>query len=222
MATLGIEVGDFIAVDPQPEISSNGFVNARHLDDKAGVASVLAAAKALRDLGGELPVDCHLLFTITEETGVGASHVLHGDVAEMVSVDNGTVAPGQHTVEFGVTIGMMDSSGPFDYHLTRHLLRLCREADIPHARDIFRYYRSDAAAAVEAGNDIRTALVCFGLDASHGYERVHLSSLLALAELLGAYMLSPSLFARDRDALGPRGDLPLDTTSAELRRLVRD
>lgn len=220
VATLGIEVGDFIAIDAQPEFSSNGFVNARHLDDKAGVASVLAAAKALRDLGGELPVDCHLLFTITEETGVGASHVLHGDVAEMVSVDNGTVAPGQQTTEFGVTIGMMDSSGPFDYHLTRHLLRLCRDQEIAHARDIFRYYRSDAAAAVEAGNDIRTALVCFGLDASHGYERVHLSSLVALAQLLIAYMQSAPLFARDTAALGPRGDLPLDPVSAELRRIA--
>lgn len=219
-ATLGIEVGDFIAIDSQPEMSANGFVNARHLDDKAGVASVLAAAKALREQGGELPVDCHLLFTITEETGVGASHVLHGDVAEMVSVDNGTLAPGQNTTEFGVTVGMMDSSGPFDFHLTRHLLRLCRDEEISHARDIFRYYRSDAAAAVEAGNDIRTALVCFGLDASHGYERVHMSSLLALSHLLMAYMHSAPLFDRDTDAIGPRGDLPLDAVSAELRRFA--
>jgi hypothetical protein len=28
-----------------------------------------------------LPVDCHLLFTISEEVGSGASAVLHGDVA---------------------------------------------------------------------------------------------------------------------------------------------
>ena len=44
-----------------------------------------AQAKALREHGVELPVDCHLLFTITEEVGSGASAVLHGDVAEMVS-----------------------------------------------------------------------------------------------------------------------------------------
>ncbi|MGR8918636.1 MAG: osmoprotectant NAGGN system M42 family peptidase [Gammaproteobacteria bacterium] len=210
VSQLGIEVGDFVSIEPMPVISSSGFVNSRHLDDKAGVAAVLAAAKAVRDFGKPLPVDCHLLFTIAEEVGVGASHILHGDVAELVSVDNGTHAPGQATTEFGVTVAMMDSSGPFDYHLTRHLLALCEEHGIEHARDIFKYYRSDAAAALEAGNDIRTALVCFGLDASHGHERVHVSSLAALATLLGAYMTSDPLFARDTEAIGPRGDLPLD------------
>ncbi|WP_370867282.1 hypothetical protein [Parvibaculum sp.] len=73
---------------------------------------------------------------------------------------------------------------------------------------MFRYYRSDAAAALEAGNDIRTALLCFGLDASHGYERVHLDSLEALARLLVLYMQSKPLFRRDRSAIGPVDDLP--------------
>ena len=40
--------------------------------------------------------------------------MLHGDVAELVSIDNGTIAPGQFTSEYGVTIAMQDSSGPFD------------------------------------------------------------------------------------------------------------
>src|SRR3546814_12158694 len=78
---------------------------------------------------------------------------------------------------------MQDSSGPFDRHLTRRLLELCGKYDIEHSRDVFRYYRSDAASALEAGNDIRTALVCFALDASHGYERSHEDSLIALARL---------------------------------------
>ena len=102
----------------------------------------------------------------------------------------------------------MDSSGPFDWHLTRHLLHLCRSHAIDHARDVFRFYRSDAASAVEAGNDIRTALLCFACDASHGYERTHEDSLSALGRLLAAYMLSPPLFQRDVKALGPLGDFP--------------
>src|SRR3546814_657003 len=153
-------------------------------------------------------MDCHLLFTIAEEVGVGASTVLHGDVAELVSIDNGTIAPGQYTCEYGVTVAMQDSSGPFDRHLTRRLLELCGKYDIEHSRDVFRYYRSDAASALEAGNDIRTALVCFALDASHGYERSHEDSLIALARLLALYMQSKPLFARDKTAMGPLGDLP--------------
>jgi len=212
LQALGINIGDTIAIDSQLEISNSGFINARHLDDKAGVAALLAVARAVRQHGLNLPVDCHLLFTISEEVGVGASHILHGDVAELVSIDNGTIAPGQNTCEYGVTIAMQDSSGPFDWHLTRHLLNLCRTHGIEHSRDVFRYYRSDAAAALEAGNDIRTALTCFALDASHGYERTHVDSLLALGELLLAYIQSKPLFQRDAQPLGPMGDFPAPGT----------
>lgn len=211
---LGIHVGDTVSIDPSPEFMDNGFIVSRHLDDKAGVAAMLAAARAISESDARLPMDCHLIFTIAEEVGVGASTVLHGDVAELVSIDNGTIAPGQYTSEYGVTIAMQDSSGPFDRHLTRSLLGICDKYRIEHARDVFRYYRSDAASALEAGNDIRTALVCFALDASHGYERSHVDSLIALARLLTLYMQSKPLFARDKAVLGPLGDLP--PTRADL------
>ena len=215
---LGINIGDTIAIDAATEVTKNGFVNARHLDDKAGVAAVLAAAKAVRDEHAQVAMDCHLLFTISEEVGVGASHVLHGDVAELVSIDNGTMAPGQNTSEYGVTVAMQDSSGPFDWHLTRSLIKLCEDYEIEHSRDVFRYYRSDGAAALEAGNDIRTALVCFALDSSHGYERTHVDSLTALSRLLGLYMQNRPLFARDTEALGPAGDLPAAGGEVERRK----
>jgi putative aminopeptidase FrvX len=143
-----------------------------------------------------------LLFTISEEVGSGASAVLHGDVAEMVTVDTGPVAPIQVGDEFGVTVCMKDSTGPFDYHLTHKLLSLCQDYGIRHQRDVFRHYRCDSASAIEAGNDIRTALVCFGTDATHGYERCHLRALQALGELLCLYVQSPPTARRDRVELG--------------------
>jgi peptidase M42 family hydrolase len=205
---LGVHVGDFIAVDPNPEFSSNGYINSRHLDDKAGAAVLLSLAKGLVQHRVALPVDCHLLFTISEEVGSGASAVLHGDVAEMVTIDNGTTAPGQNSSEFGVTLAMADMSGPFDYHLNHRLIELCKEFGIRHQRDVFRYYRSDSAAAVEAGNDLRTALIAFGVDASHGYERIHWDALRSLVELLTVYVQSPPLFGRDRYDMGPRPGFP--------------
>jgi peptidase M42 family hydrolase len=208
LMALGFQIGDFIAWDPSPEFFANGFVVSRHLDDKAGVAAVLGAVKAAVDCGVEIPVNCHVLFTISEETGTGASAALHGEVAEMVAVDNATPGPGQASREQGVTIAMMDSSGPFDYHLTHRLLALCQEYGIEHQRDVFRSYRCDAASAVEAGNDLRVALVCFGVDASHGYERTHLSSLVSLAELLTLYIQTGPTRQRDREALGPLSDFP--------------
>lgn len=203
LEALGVRVGDFVAVDPQPEFSDNGFINSRHLDDKAGVATLLAAAKAAVEGGFELPVDCHLLFTLSEEVGSGASHILHRDVAEMVTIDTAPLAPGQNTAERGVTIAMQDSDGPFDYHLTRKLLRLCAEHGIDCRRDVFRYYHSDSASAIDAGNDIRTALVCFGTDATHGWERTHRDALESMGRLLLHYMLSEPTFRRDRETLAP-------------------
>ena len=169
---LGIHVGDFVAIDPQPEFLDNGYIVSRHLDDKAGCAVSLAALKAMVDSKIETPVDIHFIFTITEEVGSGASSVLLDHVVSMVSIDNGTTAPGQNSSEFGATIAMADQVGPFDYHLTRKLIRLCQENDIRHQRDVFRYYRSDSASALEGGADVRTALITFGIDASHGYERI--------------------------------------------------
>jgi peptidase M42 family hydrolase len=204
----GFRVGDFVAIDPQPEFRENGYIVSRHLDDKAGVACVITAVKQMLDHQLTPPIECRLLFTIFEEVGSGASGVLHGDVAEMVSVDNSVNAPNQNSAEYNVTFAMMDSSGPHDYHLTRWLIDLARQYRIDHDRDVFKHYRSDAAAAVESGNDLRTALVCFGVDGSHGYERTHLRSLTCLTRLLMVYMQSGPAVPRDRAALADLEGFP--------------
>lgn len=197
LAAHGIAIGDHVAIDPRPEITKSGYINSRHLDDKAGVAVMLTALRALVEARSRIPVDTYFLFSISEEVGSGASAVLHGDVAAMVSIDNGTTAPGQNSAERGATIAMADSTGPFDYHLTNKLIDLCEWHGIEYQRDIFRYYRCDSASAIEAGNDIRTALITFGIDASHGYERVHEHALISLAQLVTAYVRSGVEIRRD-------------------------
>jgi len=101
---------------------------------------------------------------------------------------------------------MMDSSGPFDFHLTRKLIDICQSYEIQHQRDVFRHYRCDSASAVEAGNDTRTALICFGIDASHGYERTHLNALRSLAELTTLYLQSEPTFMKDKAELAEFAD----------------
>ncbi|KJK19577.1 osmoprotectant NAGGN system M42 family peptidase [Pseudomonas sp. NPDC087612] len=200
--SLGIGIGDFVAFDPLPEFTESGHISARHLDDKAGVAALLASLKAIVESGAQPLIDCHPLFTITEETGSGAAAALPWDVSEFVGIDIAPVAPGQHSSEHAVSVAMQDSAGPYDYHLTRHLLKLAREHELPARRDVFRYYFSDAHSAITAGHDIRTALLAFGCDATHGYERTHIDSLAALSRLLTAYLLSPPVFASDSQATG--------------------
>ncbi|MGF1529236.1 MAG: osmoprotectant NAGGN system M42 family peptidase [Candidatus Competibacterales bacterium] len=205
---LGVHVGDYVAFDPHPEINDNGYINARYLDDKAGVATLLAAIKALRDQNITLPVDCYPLFTISEEVGSGASAIIPEAISEMVGIDIAIPAQGQNSRERGVTIPLKDSHGPFDYHLSRKLIALCQDYGLEHQRDVFRYYYSDSASALNAGHDIRPALICFGADASHGYERTHISALQGVAELIALYAQSPPTYARDLRTLGPIEGFP--------------
>jgi peptidase M42 family hydrolase len=221
---LGIRIGDFVAIDPGAEFLENGYIVSRHLDNKAGCAVLLAALRAMVEAQVRTPVDIHFIFTITEEVGSGASAVLLDNVVAMVSIDNGTTAYGQNSAEFGVTVAMADQSGPFDYHLTRKLIRLCEDNGIRHQRDVFRYYRSDSASALEGGADVRTALITFGIDASHGYERIHMHSLKSLAELTVLYAASPVEIARDTEELAgiesfteqPTGPAPQSTDDPSL------
>jgi len=218
LRALGIKVGDFVAQVAFPIITRSGFVTSRHLDDKAGVAAALTAVKALVEQECPLEVSARLLITISEEVGHGASSGITNDVAELLSVDAAVVAPGQTTKETAVTVAMQDLHGPFDYHLTRRLCALAERAGVQHTRDVFRYYRSDVAAALEAGAETRAALIGFGVDATHGHERTHLDSIMATARLLGLYLQTPLTFRSwDAERAGPLSRFP-STAVQPVRR----
>lgn len=194
LAALGLRSGDFVAFDADPEISENGYICARHLDNKAGASALLTALKQIRESGRQPAIDLHAIFTITEEVGTGAGSSLSAKVVEFVGIDIGPVAPGQNARETGVTLCAQDTSGPFDFHMLQKLKGLCRKYGIAHQVDVFRYYYSDANSAVKAGHDVRDALITFGTDATHGYERTHMSSLESLARLLCVYSFSKPVY----------------------------
>ncbi|HSO19644.1 MAG TPA: osmoprotectant NAGGN system M42 family peptidase, partial [Desulfosarcina sp.] len=114
----------------------------------------------------------------------------------------------QNATEFHAVVAMMDQTGPFDYHLNRKLCAIAKAHGIDIVRDVFRFYRSDSASAIEAGNDTRTALVSFGIDGSHGYERTHVASLTAVADLIALYLQSAPTFSRDKDQLATLKGFP--------------
>ncbi|MFP8966751.1 osmoprotectant NAGGN system M42 family peptidase [Pokkaliibacter sp. CJK22405] len=207
----GLEVGDYVAFDPNPEITDTGFIISRHLDNKAGAAALLASLEALQRQNLRPRLTTQILFTVSEEVGSGAGHALSDDITEFVGIDIGPVASGQNARETGVTVAMKDSSGPFDYHLSHHLIELCRQHDIPWQRDVFRFYYSDAVSAVQAGHDIRPALITFGTDATHGYERTHIHALESCSRLMSAYLMSDLALKNDRKA-----DIPLRDFAAAI------
>jgi putative aminopeptidase FrvX len=185
---LGINVGDYIHFDPRFELTEAGFVKSRHLDDKAGVACMVAALKCLSDSRLRPKRTTHFLFSTSEEVGFGASCGVPEGTAQLIAVDMGAVGKGQESDEFSVAICAKDSTGPFDYRLRQHLLELCRRFEIPHKVDIYPFYGSDAAAAVRAGADVLTGLIGPGINASHNLERTHRKALDATVRLITAYL----------------------------------
>ncbi|MCX6027926.1 MAG: M42 family metallopeptidase [Chloroflexi bacterium] len=187
--SLGIEVGDPIAWDPRTVVTDTGYVKSRHLDDKAGVAVLLAALKALADTGATPTQRTTFHFSNFEEVGHGAAAGIPADVTELIAVDMGALGEGQQGDEHAVSICAKDSGGPYDLGLRRRLVALAKAHGIRYKLDLYPFYGSDAEAAVRAGGDYRIGLFGPGVDASHSFERTHRDALLASTQLLLAYLL---------------------------------
>ena len=186
-ANLGIQVGDYVAFDPRVELR-NGFVRSRHLDDKAGVANIVAALKAMND-AGEKPVQTTtLLISNYEEVGHGAATGFPAEMTELVAVDMAAVGNGQTSDEFSTTICVKDSGGPYHHGLSQKLRKLADMHDIPHKIDIYPHYGSDGTVFWRAGGNVAVALIGPGVDASHNYERTHIEGLEATTKLILAYL----------------------------------
>lgn len=186
---LGIAVGDFVAFDPRVEVTE-GFVRSRHLDDKACVATILAAARSLHAAGLQPVQTTTILISNYEEVGHGAAGGFPPETTELVSVDMAAVGAGQTSDEFHATLCVKDSGGPYHHGLSNRLRRLAETYAIPHKIDIYPYYGSDGEAAWRAGADLAVALIGPGVDASHNYERTHTEALEATTRWLLAYLLN--------------------------------
>lgn len=186
---LGIEVGDFVAFDPRVEVV-NGFVRSRYLDDKACVACILAAVKALADAGRSPAQTTFLHISNYEEVGHGAAAGIPPEVHELVTVDMAAIGEGQTSDEFHATLCVKDSGGPYHHGLSEKLRSLAETHQIPYKVDIYPYYGSDGEAFWRAGGDVAVALIGPGVDASHNYERTHMEALIATTQWIVAYLLS--------------------------------
>jgi putative aminopeptidase FrvX len=185
----GIHVGDFVVFDPRVEIN-NDFIRSRHLDDKAGVACLLAAVRALNQAGLAPAQETTLHFSNYEEVGHGAATGFPKGLRELVAVDMAAIGDGQTSDEFHPTLCVKDSHGPYHHGLSQRLRSLADDYGIPYKVDIYSYYGSDGEAYWRAGGDVAVALIGPGVDASHNYERTHLDALLGTTRWIMAYLLN--------------------------------
>lgn len=186
--TLGIAHGDIIAVNPQCEITENGFVKSRYIDDKGSIACVFTALKYLKENGLKPKYNTILQFTYYEEIGVGGAYI-PDEVSEVVAMDMGVIGPHCDGNEYAVSICAKDASYVYDYTMTGRLVEYAKKAGCDYAVDLFVHYGSDAAVSARAGNNVRTGLFGMGVMCSHGRERTHVKGLVNATGLLLAYVL---------------------------------
>src|SRR5579859_6444341 len=94
---LGIDVGDFVFLDPRVELTDTGFLRSRHLDDKASVAAIYGALAALKEARLASAQRTTILIAVDEEIGLGASTGLPDDLDELLVVDMAVLGPTQNS-----------------------------------------------------------------------------------------------------------------------------
>lgn len=185
---LGINPGDFVSIDPRFQITENGFIKSRFIDDKGAVACCFSALKYMKENGLIPKYKTIFQFPYAEEVGFGGSYIPEG-VSEMIAVDIGLIGPDLEGNEFSVSICAKDASQIYNYDMTGKLIELAKKAECDYVVDLYFRYGSDVGAARRGGNDIKGGLFGMAVYGSHGMERTHVDGLLNTANLLLAYLL---------------------------------
>lgn len=186
---LGIDVGDFVAFDPRVETSRSGFIRSRFLDDKACVAAILAAIKALSEGEIRAAFPTTVVFSNHEEVGHGGIDGLPADLDELLVLDMGCIGTGQNGDEFHCSIGMADAAGPYHKQFSGRIRAIAERRGIDIRPDIYPYYASDGTAYSRAGGSARIALIGPGIDTSHAYERTHIDAITDTAQMVAEYLV---------------------------------
>lgn len=174
---LGIEVGDFVFYDTRTVVTESGYIKSRHLDDKAGIISMLGICEYFVKNNIKPRNTLNFFISNYEEVGHGSSASIPEKTVEFIAVDMAAPGAGQNSKEDKVTICVKDSTGPYDIDMKNRLIKLAKENNLNYAIDIYPFYGSDASAALRAGHDMRTALIGPGVDASHSFERTHIDAI---------------------------------------------
>ena len=185
---LGIRPGDFVSIDPRCQVTENGYVKSRFIDDKGAIACCFAAIKYLKEHGLRPKYKMIFQFSQYEEISLGGCYIPE-EVSEMLAIDIGLIGPELDGNEFSVSICAKDALQIYDYDMTTKLVEYAKKAECSYAVDVYFRYGSDVGPAIKGGHDVKGGLFGMAVYGSHGMERTHVDGLLATTNLLLAYTL---------------------------------
>ena len=184
---LGIETGDYIALEPRFTVSG-GYIKSRFIDDKACAAVLLEALRAIREGKLKLRRKVYAYFACYEEIGHGTAWLPEG-VRDVLALDIAPTGPEQNSDERKVSVFAKDSRFPYHSGMAAELRETAKKAGVDYVMDVFTpHYGSDGDGSVLAGYDIRHGCIGPGTANSHGYERTHMDGLRNTYDLLTAYL----------------------------------
>ena len=184
---LGVETGDYIALEPRFTMSG-GYIKSRFIDDKACAAVLLEAMRTIREQGLKLRRKVIAYFACYEEIGHGTAWLPEG-VRDVLALDIAPTGPEQNSEEHKVSVFAKDSRFPYHSGMAAELRETAKKAGVDYVTDVFTpHYGSDGDGSVLAGYDIRHGCIGPGTANSHGYERTHTDGLRNTYGLLMAYI----------------------------------
>jgi len=185
----GINIGDMITFPTNTEIIENGFIKSKFIDDKGCLAIEMALLEEYVRTRKTPEYTTYFFISDYEEVGHGLYSVPE-DTFEVVAIDVGSVGGNHPSSEYQTSIIAKDKFTVYDFDFRRKLEKLAEENDIAFCTEIYDNYGSDASVAVTQGFDFRFACLGPGVDATHHYERTHVSAIENTYKLLDLYLTS--------------------------------
>lgn len=186
---LGINVGDFIAMDTRYEKTESGFLKSRYLDNKLALAILLETMELIKEENITPEYRTYFYISNYEENGHGVGY-LPEEAFEILALDIGIVGPKQNSDEYSVSIAAKDNKTLYNYEFRERLVDLCEEKDIDYKVDLYNFYSTDSTQCIRQGRDLNFSSIGPGINSSHHYERTHIDSVINTTRLTLEYIQS--------------------------------
>ncbi|MFX0550041.1 M42 family metallopeptidase [Hathewaya histolytica] len=158
-----ISLGEYAVFSTEFSDFGEGLIKGKAFDDRVGCYVLIEALKESYNC------DLYASFSVQEEIGDRGAFVSAYNVQPEIGLAlEGTICADMPNIEEhlkateigkGPAISMMDKTSIFDFELTKNILKVAKENDIPHQRRKSSAGSNDAGAMVSSGDGARVATI---------------------------------------------------------------
>lgn len=193
-----VSVGDYVTFRTQPKILQNGLLTSKSLDDKSGIAALMAAAQNLKSK--EVNDDLYFVSSVQEELGARgakvAAQTIKPEIAIAIDATHATDYPSvspQRNGDIRLGDGVVITKSPnVDKTLADELISIAKKNDIKYQiQAISHQTGSDINPVQLVESGIRTALVSVPVRYMHTPNEVaSIEDMECAAKLITQFCLS--------------------------------